>query len=159
MAHNRVGTSSWAWLKGVGTQEERLERDWRFRNDYLLTYIWFSKYPRSVRSGDLLVYYAVGWQVMPAIVQLVSDDVVDEKKEHPKHGERFRWSMRVRPVVTVDLDRAPRLQGSPIKSSRVKRLSHLLLRPEEYAPIQDMLLGAARDETDWQLTGPFPGPP
>jgi hypothetical protein len=159
MAHNRAGTSSWAWLKGVGTQEEWLERDWRFRNDYLLTNIWFSKYPRSVRSGDLLVYYAVGWQVMPAIVQLVSDDVVDEKVEHPKHGERFRWNMRVRPVVTVDLDRAPRLKESPIESSRVKRISHLLLRPGEYAPIQEMLLSAARDETDWQLTGPFPGPP
>jgi len=158
VAHNRAGTGSWAWLKGVGTQEEPLERDWRFHNDYLLTKIWFSKHPRSVRAGDLLVYYAAGWQVMPAIVRVVSDEVFDERTAHPKHGKRFRWGMWVRPLVAVDLDRAPQLHNTPIASTRVRRLSHLLLNPNEYAPIRELLLEAARDETAWMLTGPFPQP-
>ncbi|MEJ7784084.1 MAG: hypothetical protein WKF96_04715 [Solirubrobacteraceae bacterium] len=158
MAHSRTGTGSWAWLKGVGTQEEPLDRDWRFHNHYLLTKIWFSKHPRSVRAGDLLLYYAVGWQVIPAIVQVVSDEAFDEKEAHPKHGDRFRWGMGVRPVVTVDLDRAPRLRDTPIASARVKRLSHLLLNPSEYAPIRELLLEAATDETAWSLAGPFPQP-
>jgi hypothetical protein len=156
MSHDRTRTGPWAWLKGVGTQEDPLKSDWRVANEYLLTKIWFSKFPRSVRGGDLLVYYAVGWRVMPAIVRVASDEVFDEMEAHPKHGERFRWGMWVEPVVAVDLDRAPTLDSSPIASTRVRRLSHLLLTKAEYDPLRAALLGAAADETDWTITGPFP---
>ncbi|MBX5468867.1 MAG: hypothetical protein IRZ21_03110 [Thermoleophilaceae bacterium] len=156
MAHERFGTGPWAWLKGVGTAEDPLARDWRIGNEYLLTKIWFSKYPRSVRAGDLLVYYAARWKVMPAIVEVASDTVTDEKDGHPEHGERFRWMMRVRPLISVDLDVAPHLTRTPIKPTRVKRLSHLLLRPDEYEAIRELLLEAAHADTQWNLSGRFP---
>ena len=156
MSHDRSRTGPWAWLKGVGTQEDPLAPDWRAQNDYLLTRIWFSRYPRSIRGGDFLVYYAADWRSMPAIVQIASDDVFDEKEAHPKHGDRFRWGMHVRPIVAVDLQHAPTLQQSPIASSRVKRLSHLLLTPGEYATLRDQLLTAAANETAWTPRGPFP---
>lgn len=147
MAHDRAGTGRWVWLKGVGTAEARLGPDWRLSDAHLLTNIWFTKYPRSVRAGDLLVYYAVRWQRLPAIMELASDEVLDDGGEHPIHGQRFRWKMRVRPVITVGLDRAPHLRETAIASSRVKRLSHIVLRSEEYSPIRRMLLDAASDET------------
>lgn len=158
MAHDRAGTGRWAWLKGVGTAEAPLRPDWRLNDAHLLTNIWFTKYPRSVRAGDLLVYYAAKWQRLPAIVELASDDVLDDGGAHPVHGQRFRWKMHVRPIVAAGLDQAPHLRETDIASSRVKRLSHILLHPDEYSPIRQMLLDAASDELVWSLTGAFPMP-
>jgi alkanesulfonate monooxygenase SsuD/methylene tetrahydromethanopterin reductase-like flavin-dependent oxidoreductase (luciferase family) len=158
MAHNRTGTGPWVWLKGVGTQEEPLSRDWRLQDDHLLRKIWFSRHPRSVRAGDLLVYYAVGWQALPAIVQVASDQVEDEREAHPTHGDRFRWAMRVRPILALDLDLAPRLAATRVASTRVRRLSHMLLNPSEYRSIHDLLTASIRAETAWSVTGPFPQP-
>lgn len=156
MAYDRAGTGSWAWLKGVGTQEEPLHRDWRVHNDYLLRRIWFSRFPRSIRGGDLLVYYAAGLRVMPAIVEIVSNDVMDEASGHPVHGQRFRWAMGVRPIITVDVDRAPALHDTPIASTRVMRLSYLLLSSGEYGAIRDMLIDVAREESNRAVGTPLP---
>jgi hypothetical protein len=93
---------------------------------------------------------------MPAVVEVVSDDVVDEASGHPVHGQRFRWAMGVRPIISVDLQRAPRLHDSPIASTRVKRISHLLMSSAEYGAIREMLIVAATDESDWTAGGQFP---
>ena len=49
MAYDRTGTGPWAWLKSVGTQEQPLGSDWRVDNRHLLTHVYFSKHPRSLR--------------------------------------------------------------------------------------------------------------
>src|SRR4051812_18062385 len=103
MAYDRTGTGPWAWLKSVGTQEDPLRTDWRVANAGLLTRVWFSKHPRSIRGGDLLAYYAARHQVLPAIVEVVSDEV------HEGDNTRWKHHMEVRPIVTVGLRDAPSL--------------------------------------------------
>lgn len=95
------GTGPWAWLKSVGSQETPLKRDWRSEDYHLVAFCWFSKHPRSLRAGDMLVYYAARWGVFPALMELVSDDVADDAGGHPVHGQRWRWRMDVRPLVTL----------------------------------------------------------
>src|ERR1035441_7270587 len=109
MAYDRTGTGRWAWLKAVGTQQEPLHADWRVADSHLVTGGWFSKHPRSIRGGDLLVYYAARHAVFPAIAEVASDHV----EEHPK-DERWKWSMAVRPVGVLGLRDAPSLYDSPI---------------------------------------------
>ena len=61
----------------------------------LLRKVWFPKHPRSIRSGDLLVYYAAGRGVFPAVVEVVSDDV-QQRPQGPMHSPRWPWYMAVR---------------------------------------------------------------
>ena len=139
MAYDRTGTSRWVWLKAVGTQEEPLAADWRLRErNNLLLRVWFSKHPRSIRGGDLLVYYAARHGVMPAIVEVVSDHVDEHLSE-----ERWKWSMEVRPIVLLGLREAPTIYDSLIDPLRVRRQSHIRLEPHEFAQLRALILDAA----------------
>jgi hypothetical protein len=140
MAYARAGTGRWAWLKAVGTAEEPLEADWRAQDDRLLDRVWFSKHPRSIRSGDILAYYAARHGVMPALVEVASDHVDEDLQ-----AARFKWSMAVRPIVCVGLRDAPALQDSPVDTLRVRRQSHIKLDESEYEAIRKLLLKAAAD--------------
>lgn len=143
MAYERAGTPPWAWLKSIGAHKEPLDRDWRSVDNHLLLAVWFSKHPRSLRAGDVLVYYAAGWQRCVALMQLVTDRVYDDLGSHPRHGKRWRWRMDVRPLVTVPMGDAPTLADVGIDPLRVRRQSHILLNQAEYAAARDQLLTAA----------------
>jgi len=137
MAYDRTGTGPWAWLKCVGTQEDPLKPDWRVADAHLLTSVWFSKHPRSIRGGDMLVYYATRHQVLPAIVEVVSDEVYDEK------GPRFKYRMEVRPIVTAGLRDAPALSDTKVNPLSVRRQSHLSMTPREFKVVRTLILEAA----------------
>ena len=138
MAYDRTGTGRWHWLKAVGTQEEPLQADWRVMDSNLLTRVWFSKHPRSIRGGDLLVYYAARHGALPAIAEVVSDHVEEDLGE-----ARWKWSMEVRPIVVLGLREAPTIYDSPIDPLRVRRQSHIRLEPTEFADIRALILDAA----------------
>jgi hypothetical protein len=142
MAYDRAGTGAWAWLKSVGAAEDPLDRDWRYHDHHVLLDVWFSKHPRSLRAGDVLVYYAARWGTFPALMELVSDDVFDHSGDEDFTG-RWRWSMQVRPLVTLPVDTAPTLTDADIDPLRVRRQSHILLTPEEYRTIRDLILARA----------------
>jgi hypothetical protein len=142
MAHDRIGTGPWAWLKAVGTQEDPLKADWRLQDAQLLDRVWFSKHPRSIRGGDLLVYYAARHGLLTAIGEVGSDDVVEDLEE-----ERWKWSMAVRPIVTVGLRQAPALSQTSIAPTRVRRQSHIKIEAGEYGEIRELLLAAAADSS------------
>jgi hypothetical protein len=149
MAYDRAGTGPWGWLKSVGSQETPLRRDWRREDEHLLRHCWFSKHPRSLRAGDVLVYYAARWGVFPALMELVSDDVTDDTGGHPVHGQRWRWRMDVRPLVTLPLDDTPTLAEGGIDPVRVRRQSHIVLTRDEFDRIRDLILArAARTVTE-----------
>lgn len=149
MAYDRAGTGPWAWLKSVGAQETPLHRDWRKVDSHLLEHCWFSKHPRSLRAGDVLVYYAARWGAFPALMELVSDDVSDDMGGHPVHGKRWRWRMDVRPLVTLPLDDAPTLAEAGVDPLRVRRQSHILLTRMEFDCVRDLILArAARTVTE-----------
>lgn len=146
MAHDRAGTGHWGWIKSVGSAEEPLRRDWRVEDEHLLKYCWFSKHPRSLRAGDVFVYYAPRWGAFPALMELVSDDVSDDSGGHPVNGQRWRWRMDVRPLVTLALGDAPTLADAGIDPLRVRRQSHIVLTTQEFARIRDLILArASRD--------------
>jgi hypothetical protein len=142
MAYDRTGTGAWAWLKSVGTQEEPLKPDWRVDDAHLLSSVWFSKHPRSIRGGDLLVYYAARHQVLPAIVEVVSDEV------HSENDPRFKYRMDVRPIVTVGLRDAPALTEALANPQRVRRQSHILLDRREFQIARHFILEAASKTSD-----------
>jgi len=148
MAYDRLGTGPWGWIKAVGSTERPLGRDWRVDDDHLLQHCWFSKHPRSLRAGDVLVYYAARRGVFPALMELISDDVTDDGGGHPVHGERWRWSMDVRPLVTLALDDAPTLADARIDPLRLRRQSHIVLTTQEFATIRDLILAAASRDVE-----------
>ncbi len=95
MAYDRTNTGPWIWVKLVGSADHRLEPLWLDGRGDLLRKVWFPKHPRSIRSGDLLVYYAAGRGVFPAVVEVVSDDV-QQRPQGPMHSPRWPWYMAVR---------------------------------------------------------------
>lgn len=140
MAYDRDGTGRWAWLKSVGSTEDPLHDDWLNGRSYLLRSVWFPQHPRSVKAGDLLVYYAAGHLRMPAVVEVESDEV-HEARDHPRHSERWPWRMDVKPLVVVPrVSDAPELSAMQIDPLRVRRRSHILLRPDELAGLRTALV-------------------
>jgi hypothetical protein len=149
MAYIRTEIEPLAWLKSVGTQEQPLRADWRVdvrrdddgnpleTNDHLLNRVWFNKHPRSIRAGDFLVYYAVRHGSLVAIAEVASDDVRDE------NDERFKFSMSVRPIVTLGLREAPQLAETPIKPTSVRRQSHIKMEPDAFAIARKLIFESA----------------
>lgn len=153
MAHDRAGTGPWAWVKSVGSADAPLRRDWRDEDRHLLHLCWFPKHPRSLRAGDVLVYYAARWGVFPALMEVISDDVADDQGGHPVHGDRWRWCMQVRPLVTLPLGDAPTLAEAGIDPLRLRRQSHIVLTREEYERVRDLVLAAASRSASSEVTG------
>jgi hypothetical protein len=149
MAHDRAGTGPWAWIKTVDAGDAPLRDDWLGLgsaegtdgtgpelvassaetgvNRLVLDNIWFSQQPRSIKRGDLLVYYAVGSpnMVFPAIVEVTTGDLVSEGRS------RWNWRLEVRPLIVVPrLSDAPRASEIGNINPRTLRKSHSLISPE-----------------------------
>jgi hypothetical protein len=146
MAYDRRLTGRWAWLKSVGSADDPLEDDWLHGRDYLLSHVWYPKHPRSIRGGDLLVYYASGRGGLPAVVEVATGDV-EESRDHPRHSERWPWRMAVRPRLVVPrLRDAPRLTDVGIDPLRVRRQSHIRLGVEEVQAVRAAFVPRVDDE-------------
>lgn len=142
MSYERRNTGRWAWLKSVGSAEENLEEGWQEKRRYLLEFVWFPKHPRSIRGGDLLVYYAAGQGGLPAVVEVTTDEV-QESRDHPRYSERWPWRMEVRPLLVVPrLEDAPSLAAVGIDPLRVRRQSHILLDSDELQAVRLALVPA-----------------
>ena len=140
MAYDRAGTGRWVWIKTIGSADDRLKERWLEERGFLLESVWFPKHPRSLRAGDLLVYYAAGMGVFPAVVELTSSDV-EEDPPHPRHAKRWPWRMSVRPrLVIPTLSDAPTLADSGINPLRLRRQSHILLSRPEWERFRDVYL-------------------
>lgn len=140
MAYDRTGTGRWIWIKTIGAADDKLEPDWLEECEYLLESVWFPKHPRSIRAGDLLIYYAAGHGVFPAVMEVVSDEV-REDVEHPRRALRWPWRMSVRPVVVVPrLRDAPGLERVGLNPLRLRRQSHILLNEAEWEDFRGAFL-------------------
>lgn len=146
MAYRRAKPERWYWIKAVGSQEEPLPVDWPRSRGHLLRWVWFSKYPRSLRAGDLLAYYAAGRRVFPAIAELASDEVIRDP-DHPVEPNRWVWKMAVRPRVVVPLDAAASLEEAGIEPKRLRRQSHVRLTGEEYGLLRRAFIERVQLET------------
>jgi hypothetical protein len=138
MAYDRTNTGPWTWVKTVGSADQPLSQEWLGEREGLLTKVWFPKHPRSIRRGDLLVYYAATHGRLPAVVEVVSDEV----HGRPAHySERWPWYMRVRPRLVIPyLDEAPMLGDVGLDPLRLRRQSHILLTDEEWERFRSAFL-------------------
>lgn len=140
MAYDRDNTGTWPWIKTIGSSEDQLQEDWLDDRGFLLESVFFPKHPRSLRAGDLLVYYAAGRGVFPAVVEITSDEVHEDLR-HPKHAQRWPWRMSVRPrLVIPKLSQSPRLEDVSIDSLRLRRQSHILLSESEWQEFREVFL-------------------
>ena len=143
MAYDRTGTGRWTWVKTVGSADDPLFSDWLDARGYLLEWVWFPKHPRSLRAGDLLVYYAATRGVFPAVVELVSNEV-HAQEAHPRHPARWPWRMAVRPRLVIPrLEDAPTISDVGLDSLRLRRQSHILLSDEEWERFRGVFLPPA----------------
>jgi hypothetical protein len=130
MAYNRANTGPWTWVKIVGSADDPLKPEWLIEREGLLRSVWFPKHPRSIRAGDLLVYYAATHGRFPAVVEVVSDKVYARPDTH---SERWPWYMRVRPRLVIPrLDESPTLADVGLDPLRLRRQSHILLADDEW---------------------------
>lgn len=148
MAYERINTGTWAWLKSVGSADSPLHRDWRAKETHLQLKCWFSRHPRSLQAGDVLVYYAAKWGRLCGLMELMSDEVIDEEEGHPVDGKRWRYAMVVRPLILLDLPTAPTLADAKIDPLRVRRQSHIKLTSSEYTRLHGLLLSRASPTVD-----------
>jgi hypothetical protein len=130
MAYDRTNTGPWTWVKTVGSVDDPLLQDWLGEREGLLEKVWFPKHPRSIRRGDLLVYYAATRGRFPAVVEVKSDEV---RRRPEDYSERWPWYMEVRPRLVIPyLDCAPDLADVGLDPLRLRRQSHILLTDDEW---------------------------
>ncbi|HUH14796.1 MAG TPA: hypothetical protein VML35_02815 [Gaiellaceae bacterium] len=129
------------WLKCLGSAGARMDESAIQR---VLGHVRFPRRP-SVRVGDKLVLYAVGYDHVFAIVEVFRP---------VERGEGVapydRWICEVRPILWMGYAGAPRLSaltaGRPLRAS-VRQHSHIKLTSREYEQAVDALrtAGATAD--------------
>ena len=80
-----------------------------------------------MQKGDLAVCYACGWQVVFAVVEVVSDPENDPSRY------RWQWRFQVRPLTVVeDLRDAPPVEAAGVFPRSLGRHSYIRLTPEQF---------------------------
>ncbi len=121
------------WLQSVGTHTEPLDPDWIRGCDELLSSVWSTKHPNQWSEGDTVVYYASGHRRVVAVVRLCGN-------AEGGAGGRWQWRTPVRPLLVLDLDRAPLLADAGlVPVPDYKRLS-----VAEYERICDLMLAVIK---------------
>jgi hypothetical protein len=127
------------WLKSIGRGTEPVPEDWFMsdtREKSFLDRVWFPKHPKSVRPGDLLVYYAAGRRCVCAVVIVDSEpktDDADGTERSASNRRRWRWWTSVKPIAVIRADgHAPDLEKLGFNPLRVRRQSHVRLTDEEF---------------------------
>jgi SAM-dependent methyltransferase len=81
----------------------------------------------SVQRGDLALCYASGWQVVFAVVEVVSDPENDPSRT------RWQWRFAIRPLLTLaDLRAEPPVEAAAVFPSSVGRHSYIRLTREQF---------------------------
>jgi hypothetical protein len=144
------------WLKGLGggKREAWLRDDWQNERDgLLLRSATFGRRP-SMRTGDGIVYYAVGHQVVFAAGTVESLPW----KEESDGETRWPWRVRVKLPLMVDFVH----DGVPLDDlnvderflrSSIKQHSHIRLSAAEYKAAVDLLSGKVAAELSGTSNG------
>ena len=94
----------------------------------------------AVQLGDSAVCYAAGWQVIFALVDVVS---------HPENDAartRWQWRFALRPTLALaDLRDAPPVEAAGVFPRSLGRHSYVRLSDEQYALARDALAAALAD--------------
>jgi hypothetical protein len=117
------------WLKALGSGTQHLPSYWIQGRSELLKSIRFPpKRVPTLMQGDLVLYYAAGWQRIFAAAQLTSD-----AHYAPAGSTSFPWKADVRVFLLVpNLDFAPDLRRAGINPLSVRNKSHIRITPQQY---------------------------
>ena len=144
------GVSMPLFIKTIGHAGQPVPVNWMVdeASRCRLSSVVFPKYPRSVVRGSRLIYYAAGRQRFCAVMEVISDEPTDSK--HP----RWPYELALRPLLAIPADeRAPNFADVGFDPVRVRRQSHIRLKPAEYTRIVDAILAAARRTTQLPYLG------
>lgn len=132
------------FLKSVGSADDPMADDWVDNHPQELSVVHFTKEPKSIRVGDLLVYYAGVHQKLLGIVEVFSKPQLDaQHKRWPHYCE-------IRPKLIIkDFDRAPSIDV--LNSPDGKRDFRKVVQQLDYAALEDAEweLAVAALETAW----------
>ena len=117
------------WLKALGHAggplADALARGWRPDR---LRRTGFPRRPRMV-PGDRLVYYALGWQLVFAVVEVSAS-----RPTRDPSPARWPWTVEVEPLLLVPrLYAAPPVEATGVLPRSMSQQSHIRLTPESYA--------------------------
>lgn len=92
----------------------------------------------SVQLGDRAVCYAAGWQVVFALVEVVSHPENDPSRT------RWQWRFAIEPIVFLDdLREAPPVQAAGVFPSSLGRHSYVRLTEEQFEAARAAIEAAA----------------
>ena len=81
----------------------------------------------AVQLGDKAICYASGWQVVFAVVEVVSHPENDPSKT------RWQWRFAVHPLLAVDdLRDAPPVEAAGVMPRSLGRHSYIRLTPQQF---------------------------
>jgi hypothetical protein len=121
------------WLLVRGRGERRLEPE--VRADELR---WHSSTRRpAVQRGDPAICYAAGWQVVFAVVEVISDPENDPSRR------RWQWRFAVAPrLVLADLREAPPVEAAGVMPRSLGRHSYVRLSGEQFRAAESAIADA-----------------
>jgi hypothetical protein len=127
------------WLKGIGHARWSLPDDW-LSGDEARERLRSTGFPRRPRIevGDRLVYYAAGWRVVFAIVEVTSEPYTVDHTRWP-------WRVAVEPLLAVPLlSNAPPVEAIGVAARSMSQQSHIRLLPDHYERAVETLASIAR---------------
>lgn len=124
-------------IKPVGTYKRPLREPWIVHHKKHFCERALFPYVPKISAGDKLAYAAAKFRTICAIVEATSDpfqDVYLPEEADPRDEHRWRYSVRVRPLLIIDDVRsAPRLDDLGYRKWRPRK--HKLVNAEEFERI------------------------
>jgi hypothetical protein len=121
-----------AWLKPVGTGDDPLPDAWLPERPDLLTHVRFPERPGSIRSGDLLIYYAAGKQRLFAVARSTLAGA-ECPMELDTQQPRWPYRLPVQVLLAVpNLRLAPTYEVLEKSPHAVTQKPHISLEDAEY---------------------------
>jgi len=120
------------WLKAIGTSKEPLPAQWLKERPDFLTRVTFAKQPKSIKSGDLIVYYAHGHKKIFAIGRATENG--DTAAWDDTATTKYGYSMGIRILVAI-----PKMQIALDSPMSPGENSYIQLSATEYGLIVEAL--------------------
>lgn len=132
------------WLKMVGAADYPLENRWIDQRPDLLYGVGSPKRPISIKKGDLLVYYAAGFQVIFAIARATIDGA-EAAMQGTVADARWPYLIHVQMYLAIPtLQLAPDWRVLGLSSGSVQQKPYVQLTDAQYEIAYDAIVRRAK---------------
>lgn len=135
------------WLKSFGTVGNWMDDDWIISDPSLLHSATFPQTPTGIKSGDKLVYYALGHRRVMAIAEVISAPYYAPEVNPAWPG---RCDVRMLAIMPF-LRNAPLLEDVKVYRDlklSIRQRSYIRLTGEEYERVVERFLSHSRKLLD-----------